>query len=79
MCDMSKFHFLRVFKNITGRTPIEYRNNIRLEHAKELLVDTSSSIAEIGREVGYESNVYFCDYFKTQVGMSPGQYRNINK
>ena len=75
MCCMGKFHFLRIFKGITGCSPIEYRNNIRIEHAKEMLTDTDDLIDEISRTVGYTSNVYFCDAFKTKVGISPTQYR----
>jgi len=75
MCNMSKFHFLRVFKNIVGTTPIEYRNDIRLEHAKELLVDTDYSIDEICRRVGYTSNAYFCDVFKKRFAKAPSQFR----
>ncbi len=79
MCNMSKFHFLRIFKSITGKTPIEYRNKIRLEHAKELLVDRDFSVTEIARSVGYESSVYFCNSFKSQMGMSPSKYRNLKR
>lgn len=75
MCNMSKFHFLRVFKNIVGTTPIEYRNDIRLEHAKELLTDTAYSIDEISGRVGYTSNTYFCDIFKKKFGKSPSKFR----
>ncbi len=79
MCNMSKFHFLRIFKDITGASPLEYRNKIRLDHAKELLVDTNIPINEIGRSVGYSSDAYFCDAFKTKIGISPSQYRKSNK
>ena len=75
MCYMGKFHFLRIFKGITGCSPIEYRNNIRIEHAKEMLTDTDDFVEEIGRNVGYTSNVYFCDAFKAKVGISPTRYR----
>jgi len=75
MCNMSKFHFLRVFKSITGFSPVEYRNRIRTDHAKELLEDTDIPINEIGRNVGYSSGAYFCDAFKAKFGMSPSQYR----
>ena len=75
MCNMSKFHFLRVFKNITGVSPLEYRNKIRLDHAKEFLEDTNAPINEIARNVGYTSSAYFCDAFKTKFGVSPSQYR----
>ena len=76
MCNMSKFHFLRVFKEITGTSPLEYRNEIRLEHAKELLKDTTLPINEISSKVGFSSGAYFCDAFKNKTGLSPLQYRN---
>ena len=79
MCNMSKFHFLRIFRSITGLSPIEYRNKIRLDHAKEMLEDGNLSIVEIGRRVGYPCNAYFCDAFKNKMGISPTQYRKQNK
>lgn len=75
MSCMSKYHFLRIFKEITGCSPIEYRNNIRIEHAKEMLTDSDDSVDEISRNVGYTSNSYFCDAFKAKVEISPSQYR----
>lgn len=79
LANMSKFHFLRIFKDITGSTPIEYRKKIRIQHAKELLEDTDEAISEIGRRVGYDSSIYFCDAFKKEVGSSPSRYRQEKK
>jgi AraC-like DNA-binding protein len=79
MCHMSKYHFLRVFKSIVGSSPIEYRNEIRLEHAKELLCDTNRTISEISTLVGYTSSIHFCNSFKSKFGMSPSQYRKVYK
>ena len=79
MCCMSKYHFLRVFKDITGCSPIEYRNSIRLEHAKELLCDTDNTINEICEAVGYTSNAYFCNTFKEKYNISPNRYRKKYK
>ena len=75
MCCMSKFHFLRTFKQIIGVTPIEYRNSIRIEHAKEMLMNSYISISEIGETLGYTSPSYFCDTFKKYVGISPIEFR----
>ncbi len=77
MCNMSKFHFLRVFKDITGDSPFEYRNTIRLSHVKEQLTDTNIPIGEIAENAGYTSASYFCDAFRKKVGMSPSQYRKM--
>lgn len=75
MCNISRFHFLRIFKSLVGCTPIEYRNEIRLDHAKELLMDTDLSIEEISEKVGYSTSSYFCDAFKKKYKKSPSRYR----
>lgn len=75
MCQMGKYHFLRVFKSITGDSPIAYRNRIRMEHAKEMLEDTCLPVNEIGQRIGYDSPSCFCDAFKKETGFSPIQFR----
>jgi len=70
-CGMSKFHFLRRFSEVTGSSPIAYRNKLRLSHAKEMLEDMSLSVAEIADDVGYSSAAYFSDAFKREFGYSP--------
>lgn len=79
MCHMSKFHFLRVFESVTGHSPLAYRNRIRLEHAKEMLEDSSLSIQEIAAKVGFSSTAHFSDSFKKKWGCSPSQYRQNQK
>ena len=74
MCHMSKFHFLRVFKEVTGATPLEYRNRIRIDHAKELLKSSSYTVSEISRSLGYSSLAYFSAAFKKETGLSPTEY-----
>lgn len=75
MCNMSKYHFLRVFEQITGHTPLAYRNNIRLEHAAELLREEQLSIEEIQTMTGYSSASYFSSAFKQKFGVSPKKYQ----
>jgi len=77
ICKMSKFHFMRIFKKITGVSPVEYKNKIRIEHAKDLLEDLSVPICEVGARVGYASPSYFCDAFKKKTGCSPRKYREM--
>ncbi len=75
MCNMSKYHFLRTFSNTIGSTPLEYRNNIRLEHAADLLLDKLYTVEEISNMVGYSSVAYFSSAFKQKYGLSPKQYQ----
>ncbi len=79
MCKMSRFHFLRVFKEVTGQSPMEYRNSIRIEHAKRILEEEDIPVSDVGLRVGYASPTYFCDAFKKKVGSSPQKYRQNTK
>lgn len=75
MCTMSKYHFLRTFEKIVGCSPIEYRNNIRLQHAADLLLEEKLAIEQISTLVGYSSASYFSSAFKQKYGLSPKQYQ----
>ncbi len=71
----SKYHFIRLFKEATGQTPIEYRIQIRLENACSLLRSTSYSMHEISEAVGFTDPAYFSRLFKKRFGQSPQNYR----
>ena len=75
MCSMSKYHFLRVFEQATGSTPLEYRAGIRLEHAAELLRDEEYTVEQIAEMTGYSSVSYFSTAFKRRYGLSPKKYQ----
>jgi AraC-like DNA-binding protein len=70
----SKFHFIRVFKNIYGKTPHHYLTEVRIERAKILLKE-NISIAEVGSGVGFESMTSFTALFKRLVGSTPSVYQ----
>lgn len=76
MCHMSKYHFLRVFRTVTGTTPLEYRGRVRIDHAKELLKNGDFSVSEIAAALGYSSLAYFSAAFKRSTGLSPTEYSN---
>ncbi len=75
MCAMSKFHFIRVFESIVGVTPLAYRNNIRLQHAIDLLLDEKMTVQEVSNTTGFASASYFSSAFKQKYGLSPKQYQ----
>ncbi len=81
MCTMSKYHFIKEFEKIVGCTPIEYRNNIRLQHAADLLLEEKLTVQKISNILGYTSASYFSSAFKQKYKLSPKQYQkrgNIN-
>lgn len=64
----------KTFKKCYGMTPIVYRNTIRIEEAKKLLLN-GFSIAETCIRTGFAGRYYyFCKMFKKYVGVSPGKY-----
>lgn len=79
MCGFSKYHFIRVFEQLTGISPLEYRNQIRLEHAAEMLCNEKKTVEEIGNQVGFSSASYFSSAFKKKYEISPKQYQKQNK
>lgn len=67
----------RVFKKTIGKTIFVYLNEIRIQHARELLGTTSMKIAAIGYRVGFQDECYFNKVFKKYTGVSPGQYERL--
>ncbi|HVZ42135.1 MAG TPA: AraC family transcriptional regulator [Candidatus Kapabacteria bacterium] len=72
---MSSHHFLRLFRQAFGQTPHQYLTLRRLEEARRLLSQTSLSIAEICRRVGFISHGSFSWMFRRRIGSSPEEYR----
>lgn len=75
MCLMSKYHFLRIFEKLIGVSPIEYRNNIRMQHALDLVIDEKLTIKQISDLLGFSSPSYFSTSFKQKYGYSPKQHK----
>ncbi|MEO5944896.1 MAG: AraC family transcriptional regulator [Ferruginibacter sp.] len=69
----SKFHFIRIFKKIYGKTPHQYLRYVRIEKAA-LLLQTQESIAEVCYAVGFESVSSFTSLFKRMIGLTPSVY-----
>ena len=73
--NMSESYFRKLFRDFTGLSPVEYRNGLRIEHAKELLSRNTVSVSEVARAVGIEDQFYFSRIFKESEGISPIQYK----
>ncbi|MCR9248929.1 MAG: AraC family transcriptional regulator [bacterium] len=73
---LSKFHFLRTFKEAFGQTPHQYLTKIRLQKSKELLKQTSWSISEISTYLGYQQPNSFTRLFSKTFEVSPVAFRN---
>lgn len=69
------FYFLRIFRAQTGCSPHEYLTQIRMKHARTLLLSTNLTVYEIAERCGYQSVSHFSDSFKRRHGASPYDYR----
>ncbi len=65
----------RIFKRQNGISIISYRNRLRVEKAKMLLITTDKSVNEIANEIGFNDLYYFSKFFKKSVGVSPTHYK----
>ena len=66
----------RVFKKGMGVSIMRYRNDVRLGHAKALLLATELPLSKIAAQVGFENSHYFSRIFKKEEGVSPSEYKN---
>lgn len=76
---VSKFHFVRVFDEVTGTTPLHFLSCLRVQRAKELLLSSEASVTDICMEVGYASLGSFSTTFTSLVGFSPQEFRTLPK
>jgi AraC-like DNA-binding protein/ligand-binding sensor protein len=71
----STFYFCKMFKKATGLHFTEYLARVRVEKAKNLLLNPNLRISEIAYEVGFQSLTHFNRIFRRLVGESPTEYR----
>jgi AraC-like DNA-binding protein len=71
----STFYFCKMFKKITGINFTDYLSRVRVEKAKNLLLNPNLRVSEIAFEVGFQSLTHFNRVFKRILGQSPTEYR----
>ncbi len=76
--DMSKYHFIRVFKEYVGVTPIQFLQSITLNYAKEHLKE-STSILESSLDLGLSSPSRLHDLFVNVIGVTPKEYKQLGQ
>ncbi|WP_273319982.1 response regulator [Vallitalea guaymasensis] len=73
--NISSSYFSRIFKTETNQTFMQYLTKVRMEKAKDLLINSDYKVYEISEKVGYEDPHYFSYNFKKKTGVKPTQYR----
>ena len=75
MSGLSRNFFCKLFKEITGNTPLEYVTETRIKLAKNLLTTSTLNIEEISSRSGFENVTYFYRIFKRNTDMTPNTFR----
>jgi len=72
---LSKYHFNRKYKELTGYSPLQHFSHLKVEQACLLLDSSSLHISEIAFRLGYDDPLYFSRVFRKVTGLAPSEYR----
>ena len=75
-CGVTPEYFRKLFKQYFGKTPLQYKNDLRLKKAEEYLEYSDIPISELSEKLGYLTVSHFIKTFKDANGISPLAYRN---
>ncbi len=76
LCHLSRSSLFEAFKKRTGVSPINYKHNIMIQHALDMLSHTNMTVDEISQAVGFSSSNYFRTVFFKLTGKKPKEIRN---
>jgi AraC-like DNA-binding protein len=79
VCEQLKIteeYLIRLFKRHMNMTPMRYLNNLKMETATSLLLNSDLSVKEISWKLGFSSQYHFSRSFKTYSGCTPTDYRS---
>ena len=76
LCNLSSTHFRRLFCEKMGKSPMQYRESIRIHWAKKLLQTQMFTIAEVAEQLGYSDVYHFSKVIKKHTGNPPSYYKN---
>lgn len=74
-----KTAFIQAFRNVTGTTPLQYIQGLRLEYACDLLCETDLPVAQVAQRCGFSDSFYFSRYFRKKYGMPPSRWRQTRE
>jgi transcriptional regulator GlxA family with amidase domain len=76
---MSRYHFLRVFRGLTGMTPHRYLISARLRRAALALASSRRPVIAIALDAGFGDLSTFNKTFRAVFGLTPTQYRDLRR
>lgn len=72
---VSKFHFVKLFRERLGETPIRHLTGLRLEAAARLLATSDLPVSRVAFECGFANSAHFSSAFRRRYGLAPNAYR----
>jgi len=75
LVDLTRFHFIRSFKQSAGVPPHQFMIQRRVERAKEMLAERGHSIADVAAGSGFNSSIQLSRAFRRVVGVTPSEFR----
>jgi len=72
---VSSRHFIRAFRESAGQTPLRYVYDLRLERAKEFLLNSRRTATEVALDCGFSHAQHFSTAFKKATGLTPSDFR----
>ncbi|GGH23417.1 AraC family transcriptional regulator [Paenibacillus segetis] len=78
LVQLSSTYLSRAFKVVTGYSVIEYFNKMKMDKAKEMILEGDKKIKEVAGELGFTDEFYFSRIFKRIEGISPSEYYSKN-
>ncbi len=78
-CGYNKNYFIKTFKKETGKTPYAYINDMKIEKAKQLLLNSDASLTQISNECGFGAYINFYKSFVKAEGVPPLVWRNSKR
>lgn len=79
ICGVSSSCFRKLFREYSGKSPLEYRIDLKLGMAKNMLTGSNITVEQVADALGFDSSAYFCRLFKSKTGLTPNEYRKSAK
>lgn len=76
---LSRFHFAKKFKTVTGTSPMRYFNELKIKLACQQLDSSTDTVRTIAQSLGFDDPYYFSRLFKKVMGIAPSAYRDSHQ
>lgn len=74
LANVSYWQYTPIFQELTGKKPLDYLTELRINRSKELLIHSNDTLREIAHRVGFSDEYYFNRRFRQTTGVTPKQY-----